>query len=46
MTIAIVTNEQGTENMEYAYSPLRRRQPGFSAALQLAVDMMRHWSKG
>lgn len=45
MTIAIVTYEQGTENMECECNPLKRRQPGFSAARKLAVDTMRHWSK-
>jgi hypothetical protein len=36
-----VTNEQSTENMEYARRLLKRKQPGFSAALELAADMVR-----
>jgi hypothetical protein len=36
-----VTNEQSTENMEHARGLLKRKQPGFSAALELAADMVR-----
>jgi hypothetical protein len=36
-----VTNEQSTENMEHARGLLKRKQPGFSATLELAADMVR-----
>ena len=36
-----VTNEQSTENMEHAGGLLKRKRPGFSAALELAADMVR-----
>jgi hypothetical protein len=38
--MAIVTSEQSTANKEYLRRLLRQRQPGFSAALDLAVDLL------
>ena len=35
------TNEQSTENMEHTRGLLKRKQPGFSATLELAADMVR-----
>jgi len=32
-----VTTQQSTENMEYVRRLLHRKQPGFSAALELAL---------
>jgi hypothetical protein len=37
----IITSEQSTANKEYLRRLLRQRQPGFSAALELAVDLLR-----
>jgi hypothetical protein len=34
-------SEQGTQNMEHARGLLKRKQPGFSATLELAADMVR-----
>ena len=36
-----VTNEQSAENMEHVRGLLKRKQPGFSATLELAADMVR-----
>jgi hypothetical protein len=36
-----VTNEQSTENMEHVRGLLKRKQPEFSATLELAADMVR-----
>jgi len=38
--MAIATSEQSTANKEYVRRLLRQRQPGFSAALELAVDLL------
>ena len=38
--MAIVTSEQSTANREYLRRLLRQRQPGFSAALELAADLL------
>jgi len=35
--MAKLITQQGTENMEYVRSLLRQKQPGFSAALELAL---------
>lgn len=35
--MARVVTRQSTENMEYVRSLLNRKQPGFSAALELAL---------
>ena len=35
------TNEQSTENMEHTRGLLKRKQPGFSATLELAADTVR-----
>ena len=35
--MAILITKQGTENMEYVRSRLLKKQPGFSAALELAL---------
>ena len=40
--MAIVTNEQSAANKDYVRRLLRQRQPGFSAALELAVDLLGH----
>ena len=40
MAMAIVTNEQSTANMDYLRRLLSQRQPGLSAALELAVDLL------
>jgi hypothetical protein len=37
MTMKTVSTEQSTQNMEYVRRLLRQKQPGFSAALELAV---------
>lgn len=39
--MAIATREQSTANTEYLRRLLRQRQPEFSAALELAVDLLR-----
>ena len=36
----IVMTGQGTENMEYVRRLLKQKQPGFAAALELAVDLV------
>ena len=36
----MVMTQQRTENMEYVRRLLRQKQPGFSAALELAVILM------
>jgi hypothetical protein len=36
----MVITQQRTENMEYVRRLLRQKQPGFSAALELAVILM------
>lgn len=38
--MAIVITEQGAQNMECVGRLLKQRQPGFSAALELAVDLV------
>lgn len=38
--MAIATSEQSSANKEYVRRLLRQRQPGFSAALELAVDLL------
>lgn len=38
--MAIVTSEQSTANKDYLRRLLRHRQPDFSAALELAVDLL------
>lgn len=38
--MAIVSSEQSTANKEYLRRLLRQRQPGFSAALELAMDLL------
>jgi hypothetical protein len=38
--MAIVTSEQSIANEEYLRRLLRQRQPGFSAALERAVDLL------
>jgi hypothetical protein len=38
--MAIVTNEQSAANKDYVRRLLRQRQPGCSAALELAVDLL------
>jgi hypothetical protein len=40
MTMAMVVTQQSTENMEYVRKLLKQKQPGFAAALQLAVDLV------
>jgi hypothetical protein len=37
MTMETVITEQSTQNMAYVRRLLRQKQPGFSAALELAV---------
>jgi hypothetical protein len=37
MTMEMAITRQNTENMEYVRRLLREKQPGFSAALELAV---------
>jgi hypothetical protein len=38
LTMAIAVTQQSTENMEYVRLLLKHKQPGFSAALELACD--------
>ena len=38
--MTMVTSEQSTANKEYLRRLLRQRQPGFSAALELVVDLL------
>ena len=38
--MAIVITVQSTENMEYVRRLLKQKQPGFAAALELAVDLV------
>jgi WhiB family transcriptional regulator, redox-sensing transcriptional regulator len=40
MTMAMVVTQQTTENMEYVRKLLKQKQPGFAAALELAVDLL------
>jgi hypothetical protein len=40
MTMATVNSEQSVENMEYVRRLLKQKQPGFSAALESAVDLV------
>ena len=41
MTVALVVTEQAVENIEYVRRLLEQKQPGFAAALELAVDLVR-----
>jgi hypothetical protein len=43
MTMETVISEQSTENMAYVRRLLRQKQPGFSAALELAVLLAERW---
>ena len=36
----MVVIQQSTENMEYVRKLLKQKQPGFAAALELAVDLV------
>ena len=38
--MAIVMTEQSAQNMEYVRRLLKQKQPGFAAALELAVDLV------
>jgi len=38
--MAMVVTQQSTENMEYVRRLLKQKQPGFAAALELAVDLV------
>jgi len=38
--MAMVVTQQSTENMEYVRRLLKLKQPGFAAALELAVDLV------
>jgi hypothetical protein len=38
--MATVNTEQSAENMEYVRRLLKQKQPGFSAALELAADLV------
>ena len=40
LTMAMVVTQQSTENMEYVRRLLKLKQPGFAAALELAVDLV------
>jgi hypothetical protein len=40
LTMAMVVTLQSTENMEYVRRLLKQKQPGFAAALELAVDLV------
>jgi hypothetical protein len=40
LTMAMVVTQQSTENMEYVRRLLKQKQPGFSAALELAADLV------
>jgi hypothetical protein len=42
MTMETAITRQSTENMEYVRRLLREKQPGFSAALELAVMLAEH----
>jgi hypothetical protein len=42
MTMETAITRQSTENMEYVRQLLREKQPGFSAALELAVMLAEH----
>jgi hypothetical protein len=42
MTMNRVTTRQDTQNMEYVRRLLRHKQPGFSAALELALMQTDH----
>jgi hypothetical protein len=41
MAMAIVMTEQSAQNMEYVRRLLEQKQPGFAAALELAVDLVK-----
>jgi hypothetical protein len=38
--MATVNTEQSAENMEYVHRLLKQKQPGFSAALELAANLV------
>ena len=38
--MATINTEQSAENMEYVRRLLKRKQPGYAAALELAVDLI------
>jgi hypothetical protein len=40
MTMAAVNTEESAENMEYVRRLLKETQPGFSAALESAADLV------
>jgi hypothetical protein len=40
MMMATVNTEQSAENMEYVRRLLKQKQPGFSAALEWAADLV------
>jgi ribosomal protein L9 len=40
MTMAKVITRQSAENMEYVRKLLKQKQPAFSAALELAADLV------
>jgi hypothetical protein len=40
ITMKIVITAQSAENMEYVRRLLKQKQPGFAAALELAVDLV------
>jgi hypothetical protein len=40
MTTAAVNTEESAENMEYVRRLLKQKQPGFSAALESAADLV------
>jgi len=40
MTMTRVITRQSTENMEYVRMLLQEKQPGFSAALELALELL------
>jgi hypothetical protein len=40
ITMEIVMTRQSAENMEYVRRLLKQKQPGFAAALELAVDLV------
>ena len=42
----IVITRQSAENMEYVRRLLKQKQPGFAAALELAVDLVERALRG
>jgi hypothetical protein len=40
LTMTMVVTQQSTENTEYVRRLLKLKQPGFAAALELAVDLV------